>query len=177
MHYREASVADAMEIARLHAESWRATYRGVYRDEYLDNDVLQDRIDVWSARFSVPPENQFVVVAEEGGHVTGFACVHGCEDKHWGSLLDNIHVHPGQHRRGTGSGLVNEVVKWCRARFPGCGLYLWVLEQNVNAQRFYQRLGAVDRGGEDSVPPGGGLVHGRRYVWATLDDIVDLSKG
>jgi hypothetical protein len=30
-------------------------------------------------------------------------------------------------------------------------------EQNTNAQRFYARLGATDRGGGTSEPPGGGL--------------------
>ena len=53
-----------------------------------------------------------------------------------------------------GAALVAEVAAWCRANYAGCGLYLWALEQNRPAQRFYQRLGATDQGGEISEPPG-----------------------
>lgn len=47
MRFREATGADAMAVATLHAESWRAFYRGAYRDEYLDGDVFEDRLRVW----------------------------------------------------------------------------------------------------------------------------------
>ena len=48
--YRAATYEDRVTIAALHADSWRVTYRGVYRDEFLDRDVLQDRIGVWEGR-------------------------------------------------------------------------------------------------------------------------------
>ncbi len=44
-------------------------------------------------------------------------------------------------------------------------------EPNRGAQRFYQRLGASDQGGEISEPPGGGQIHGRRYAWKAVPDI------
>lgn len=172
--FREATEADATAIAALHAESWRAHYRGAYRDEYLDGDVVGDRRRVWEERLSAPAPNQFVVLAEESGDLIGFACVYGEDDETWGSLLDNIHVRPGHQGRGVGAGLLAEVAAWCRANYADCGLYLWVLEQNREAQRFYQRLGASDRGGEVSEPPGGGQIHGRRYVWTVVPDIPRL---
>jgi hypothetical protein len=46
MRFREATGADAMAVAMLHAESWRVHYRGAYRDEYLNGDVVEDRIRV-----------------------------------------------------------------------------------------------------------------------------------
>jgi hypothetical protein len=52
MRFRAATGADAMAVATLHAESWRVHYRGAYRDEYLDGDVIQDRIRVWEERLS-----------------------------------------------------------------------------------------------------------------------------
>jgi GNAT superfamily N-acetyltransferase len=175
MHIREAGRADAAEIAALHAESWRASYRGAYRDEYLDGDVFRDRLDVWTERLSAPAPNQLVVVAEEEGRILGFACAYGGEDPHWGSFLDNLHVRGEHQRRGIGARLIAAVATWCRANHPDCGLYLWVLEQNKRAQLFYARLGAADRGGEVEVPPGGGQVTGRRYVWSRLADIASPS--
>jgi GNAT superfamily N-acetyltransferase len=169
---REATAADAGAVAALHAESWRAHYRGAYCDAYLDGDVVEDRRRVWEERFSTAAPNQLVVLAEEDGDLIGFACVYGRHDATWGSLLDNIHVRPGYQGRGVGAALVAEVAAWCRTHHPDCGLYLWVLEQNRRAQRFYERLGASDRGGELSEPPGGGQIHGRRFAWETLPNLL-----
>ncbi|MEN8162339.1 MAG: GNAT family N-acetyltransferase [Myxococcota bacterium] len=170
MRLRAAGAADAPLVAALHAESWRAHYRGAYRDTYLDGDVVADRQRVWEERLGSPPPNQHVVLAEEGGEPLGFACVYGTADPRWGSLLDNLHVRPAHQGRRVGAHLVADVVAWCRQHHPACGLYLWVLAENEGAQRFYRRLGASDRGGELSEPPGGGTIHGRRYVWTTLPD-------
>ena len=171
MRFREATSLDATAIATLHAESWRAHYRGAYRDEYLDGDVADDRLRVWEERLVTPTPNQFVILAEQDDNLIGFACAYGKHDETWGSLLDNIHVRSGHQRRGVGAGLMAEVAAWCRAKYADCGLYLWVLEQNHQAQRFYQRLGATDQGGEISEPPGGGQIHGRRYAWKAVPGI------
>ena len=57
-------------------------------------------------------------------------------------------------------------------RRPGSGLYLWVLEQNVDAQAFYEARGAV-RVERAPVPPPGGVqsrLNGSpsafRYAWS-----------
>lgn len=166
--YRQATRSDALDIADLHAESWRANYRGEYRDEYLDGDVFEDRRGVWRERLENQKPNQYVVVAESGGEVIGFACVYGGDDPKWGSFLDNIHVVPGLHGKGIGAGLMKNLFEWCSTHYPEDGLYLWVLDSNKRAQKFYSSLGAVDRGGEISEPAGGGEIHGRRFVWHRL---------
>lgn len=170
IHYREAMPEDASVIARLHAESWRAHYRGAYRDDYLDGEVYEDRAGVWQQRFEAPPANQFVKLAEDNDTPLGFVCAYGADDPKWGTLLDNIHVTPEAQGRGVGAGLFASLTAWCRAHHPDSGLYLWVLHDNHKAQKFYQRLGARDVGGEFSEPPGGGQIHGRRYVWDQVPD-------
>ena len=171
MKIREATGADALAIAKLHADSWRAHYRGAYRDDYLDGDVVADRRKVWTNQLSAPPENQYVILAEENGELVGFACAFGADDPVWGTLLDNIHVQTNRQRSGIGAALLAQIAAWCRQHYPHCGLYLWVLAENDRAQKFYKSLGAVDRGGAFSEPPGGGEIHGRRYVWDALPDL------
>ena len=165
VNYREASEKDTTAIADLHAQSWRANYRGEYRDEYLDGDVFEDRRRVWNDRLSKPKHNQYVVVAEIDDELVGFACVYGGDDREWGSFLDNIHVKPGLQSRSIGSDLMKDLFRWCSTHYPEDGLYLWVLDSNDRAQNFYSSHGAEDRGGEYSEPAGGGQIHGRRYVW------------
>ena len=65
MNIRKAKKDDAESIALLHAESWRIAYRGMFKNEFLDGDVVSGRIDVWNQRFNAPKENQLVLVAEE----------------------------------------------------------------------------------------------------------------
>ncbi|HEY2386439.1 MAG TPA: GNAT family N-acetyltransferase [Candidatus Binatia bacterium] len=172
---REATAADAPAIAALHAESWRTTYRGALRDDYLDGDILGERTAVWRTRLDSPAANQRVVVAEERGRVIGFTCAYGEDDARWGTQLDNIHVDRAAHGRGTGTCLVAGVAAWCRVAHPGgSGLYLWVLEQNHPARRFYERLGATDQEGDVWLPPDGGEVKTRRYVWSR-DELARLA--
>lgn len=174
MRFREASFEDAEAVAELHAESWRASYRGAYSDEFLDGDVEHERARVWRERLSAPPGNQFVVIAEDADRLVGLACAYGLEDEQWGTLLDNLHVSPGCQRRGIGGRLVAGVGEWCRAEYPDHGLYLWVLEHNRRARRFYECMGASDRGGAVFEAPGGGEIRSRRYAWSTLAEIEPL---
>src|SRR5262245_61985606 len=101
MQYREATAADAEQIAQLHAASWQRTYRGILRDEYLDNDALADRRAVWAERLdpTIPShgvavadargrasrDSQFVVVADADGELRGFVCVYGDVHSEFGS--------------------------------------------------------------------------------------------
>jgi GNAT superfamily N-acetyltransferase len=173
IRYRTAMPEDALAIADLHARSWRATYRGSYRDEYLDGPVGEERLEVWTARLSDPPPNQFVVVAEDDAGVIGFACAYGGYDAK-GSFLDNIHADPQRHGEGIGTGLLRAVVEWCREHYADHGLHLKVLERNVNARRFYERFGGIDRG--SSPASSAWIVEGmevRHYTWDSLDAVSD----
>lgn len=172
--FRDATAVDTAGIAKLHADSWRLHYRGAFTDEYLDGEIFEEREAVWRERLSAPARNQYVVVAEDAGELVGFACAYGADDERWGTLLDNVHVRADRQSSGLGARLISYVAKWSAANHPRCGLYLWVLGQNVRAQSFYTRLGGRDvavvmwvpsPGGRDAVP-----LH--RYAWASADDVV-----
>jgi hypothetical protein len=47
MHIREATMADVAAIARVHVESWRATYKGLLPDGYLANLTYEQREPLW----------------------------------------------------------------------------------------------------------------------------------
>ncbi|MEX2246272.1 MAG: GNAT family N-acetyltransferase [Dehalococcoidia bacterium] len=176
MELREARPDDVAAIARLHAESWRTAYRGIYRDAYLDGDVFEDRMKVWTERFAAPAENQFLLLATEGDDLLGFACSYGAHDERWGTLVDNLHVRPGLHRRGIGRRLLAASAAWSRERYPDAPLHLWVLEKNTNARAFYERLGGQPHEAVTSEPPGGGSIVGWRYVWPSLDPLLDRTN-
>lgn len=169
--FRSAGPADAAAVARLHADSWRRHYRGAYSDAFLDGDVLRDRLDVWTERLREPDPRRCTILAEDGG-VVGFANTFFDDDPTWGALLDNLHVAHGYKRRRIGSRLLELTAEALLERPNPTGLYLWVLEQNLNAQAFYEACGGrcVER---RPVPPPGGIASrlagspmGLRYVWS-----------
>lgn len=172
MPFRHATAADAPQIAALHALSWQKTYRGILRDEYLDGGVFQERLSVWQQRLTAPAENQWLWLAAEGPQLLGFVCVLGDHDPEWGSLIDNLHVHPDLKGQGLGARLMREAAIWMKENCSMERFYLWVYEENVPARRFYEKLGGVYSGSETHENPGGGQAPVARYAWASFDDIL-----
>ncbi len=172
MEYRQGVLADAELIALLHADSWRRTYRGMMRDAFLDDEVVEDRRSVWNERLAAPAKNQFVVVAEEQEEICGFACLFGDDDPVWGSLLDNIHVRLKGKSRGVGRCLMREAATWSQEHCPGRGMYLWVMEANLDAQRFYDRLGGSNRETREAENPDFDKANVLRYAWSDLSPLL-----
>lgn len=162
---RAATADDAAAIASLHAASWRSTYRGAMRDAYLDGDVTAERRTLWQERLGAPAPNQHVLVAATGGRVLGFACAYGMADPRWGTELDNLHVDASERGRGVGAELLASVARWTGAAHPDAGLYLWVLDGNAGARRFYERHAARDAEAGCWDAPDGSALAVRRYVW------------
>ena len=138
---RRAIAADAVGIAALHADSWRRNYRGAYSDSFLDGDVVADRTRVWTQRLEGPGASTSTLVAESEGRLAGFAHVEFDSHPEWGSLLDNLHVAHDLKRTGIGSRLMATLAAEVLDGTPTSNLYLYVLEQNLNAQAFYRARG------------------------------------
>jgi len=72
---RSASSDDATAMALVHVGSWRETYRGVVRDEVLDDPaMLERRIAFWRGALADPASAaNRVAVAESDGRIRGIA--------------------------------------------------------------------------------------------------------
>ncbi len=170
MRLRSADASDAEAVAALHADSWRRHYRGAYSDAFLDGDVETDRVREWTERLGPSQANTWTMLAEDDDGLVGFVHTVFDADRRWGALLDNLHVAHGHQRHGVGSRLLTLSAQAVAER--GTGLYLWVLQQNLNAQAFYTASGGelVERALTE--PPGGlpsrlnGTPIKLRCVWA-----------
>lgn len=139
-----ASAQDVESLANLQAQSWRATYRGVLTDEFLDRRVVDERREFWTARFaSDQSERRLVLKALRDGTLLGFVCVLLDDDPKWGARLDNLHVSPESKGTGIGYVLFQAAREWIARVSPGTAMHLWCVESNDIARRFYERQGGT----------------------------------
>nr|WP_255719508.1 GNAT family N-acetyltransferase [Pelomonas sp. P8] len=135
-------------------------------DEFLDHGVVADRQAVWTERLTEPVTTPaFGIVAEDAdGQLIGFTYVLLNHDSTWGSLIDNLHVHPAAKGGGIGRQLLQAVA---RELGPAHSepVFLWVLDANEPAKRFYARMGAEFAEYGMAPPFGGVSLPEWRCVW------------
>jgi ribosomal protein S18 acetylase RimI-like enzyme len=143
LQYRTATATDTERIARLHAESWSENYRGALSDRFLDREVQSERSTFWKDRFENPIEQRRVLLAETNNEIVGFICLELDADPQYGALLDNLHVDARYQGRKIGKKLMQLGAEWVLEQRPESGIYLFVLAQNEQAARVYERTGGL----------------------------------
>jgi len=177
MQYRIANINDLENLAKLHAESWRNSYRGIFSDEFLDNEVWNERRNSWANRFSSPKDNQRVLIATDNNKICGFICAFGNENSKWGTFIDNLHVSKTAQGKGVGKQLMHLIARWADESFDNKGVYLEVLEDNLNARRFYHRIGAKHQETNLWQPPGSNeKVNDLLYVWESNLSLLQINN-
>jgi GNAT superfamily N-acetyltransferase len=163
---REAGPDDAGPVGGLHAMSWKSAYRGILPDSYLDHNLEGERKKYWAEKLAALSSKEFVLVADTGKEIIGFAALMDKPEKGYDALIDNLHVHPDVKGQGVGGQLMKAVID----RLLETGrksFYLWVLKGNIAAEAFYKAKGGkpADSG---TVLFGGTLVGETRFVWEDI---------
>jgi GNAT superfamily N-acetyltransferase len=178
MTIRHAVSSDAAGIASLHASSWQTAYRGILREDFLQGPVIANRLQLWRERLcDNPSQSQHIFISEHDGEIQGFACAFLDADPQWGTLLDNLHVAPSQKGRGLGVQLMAVVAQTVLREGLASALHLWVYEQNLQARRFYERLGGSPADSIAELAPGGGRVNAVRYAWRQIASLAQCGDG
>lgn len=170
---RLANAADVDAIAGLHSESWRRTYRGLIADWLLDDDLLARQRAIWGARLTENDGRRRSWLACVDGYAVGFASLMLDADPVHGSLLDALHIQKGHQGRGIGRALMLTLARSAVERAPCDPMYLWVLDGNWRAARFYEALGACHQGMryDDHLP--GAESYDHRYAWPTPEFLLE----
>ena len=131
---RRAKEEDAEKIAQLHIKSLISCGS----DNYSNNNNVSERSRL--IRDSIKKGNIYLVYELEN-NIIGFICA--------GSPRDNLdyefeiyalYVHPEYFRKGIGKSLFEELARITK-NYIDQRMYLWVLEDNVNARKFYESIG------------------------------------
>lgn len=165
LHLRPAVLDDCDGIAEVHVRSWQAAYRGLMPQEVLDALSVEDRADGWRSILSDPARTARTLVVERDGIVLGWAGFGDArEDDAPGTAeLWGLYALPEVWSSGVGHLLISAVEQ----DFTHAGhdtAYLWVLEGNDRAARFYERHGWAADGGVKVEERPGLVLHERRHV-------------
>lgn len=150
INIRPATVDDARAIASAHMRAWQVAYEGMVPQSYLDDMDLDRQAAHWIENLEaeelpngLPAPSNYV--AEIDRAVVGFVafgvCRHAPDDSSLGQVWA-IYVHPNSW--GTGAGY--RLMMAAQDDLNAAGVttaYLWVLEDNAQARRFYERQGWV----------------------------------
>jgi GNAT superfamily N-acetyltransferase len=171
---REATALDAEAVSRVRVLAWRATYRGLIDDAYLDALSVDAGAERYLRSFDPTPGAGFTrVVADDGGRVVGFATAgraRGQVRQRLGEVW-LLYLLPEAQRRGLGTRLMRSMARGLDRRGMDA-LMVWALAGNAPACRFYERLGGrlVDR--RTSVV-GAQRLEEVGYLWNDLRGLID----
>jgi len=113
------------EAAAIHSISWKASHRAFCTPEFIEKhtqerqqEYLQNKINGGTKVYMMVDEKPVGIVS-----VTG-------------SLIEDLYVLPDMQNRGYGTELLQFAISLCTG-IPT----LWILENNVGAERLYCRMG------------------------------------
>ena len=128
---------DYFAIGNIYAKSWKDTYKGILPDKYLDS--LSAR--TWEEILKNNRYTSFVILEEE--KYIGTSMVSPARDekmKGFGEII-SFYLKPEYFGKGYAKPLLDFVIKNLLQSHNQ--MYLWVLEQNERAQRFYIKNGFI----------------------------------
>ena len=144
---RRATPEDSVELGRLHVAAWRESYRGIVPDVMLASLSIDQRAMKWQRILNQPTGHgtTAVYVVEVGPLHVGFASCGAQRTEHlrevgYDGEVSAIYILRSFQERGIGRLLMTTMaVNLAEQGFQAASL--WVLRDNLQARRFYERIG------------------------------------
>ncbi|MCY7781965.1 MULTISPECIES: GNAT family N-acetyltransferase [unclassified Bacillus (in: firmicutes)] len=142
---REAKIEDIKDIAKVHVDSWRTTYRGIVPAEYLESLNYKEFEDKWKSRSL----KGVFVAQDEIGSIFGFASFGPIRSEQGGydGELYAIYLLEEHQRQGAGRALLAKGAEFL-IHHGFSSMFVWVIEENPSIT-FYQAY-TPERVAEDS---------------------------
>lgn len=159
MEIRQMKREEADAVGRIYAASWKAAYRGIVPQAYLDG-LSEHR---WAAHLADNTAESYVLLAD--GKAVGTSSICPARDGDmpgWGEIK-SLYLLPEYFGKGYGRALL----AFCVGRLKTAGydrVCLWALADNVGARGFYETCGFRHDGAEKVCAIGGEDLAAVRYV-------------
>lgn len=162
MKLRIANKNDAAGVAKVHIDTWRACYKDIVPDSYLDSLDYAERTIGWEK--GLCDESQLNFVAVKNQEIIGWVTFGVNRDKRAENILEiyGIYVLPKYWGNDVGTCLFNAAMNDLEKQSPKI-ITLWVLEENMRARKFYQHNGFELDGTTEEIIIGGKSLTEIRY--------------
>lgn len=158
---RYANIKDARTLGEIHSKSWKVAYKGIVPDEILKNITVEKRQAYFEKALTENWEEDAIIFKDNDA--VGLICIGKCRDADktdtcgeiWG-----IYLLPEYWNMGIGSELINWGINELKKRNYS-KVILWVLEENTNARKFYEKVGFKHDGTVKEITIGKKLVEYR----------------
>ncbi|NTU27286.1 GNAT family N-acetyltransferase [Bacillus tequilensis] len=160
---REAKLGDIKDIAKVHVDSWRTTYREMIPADYLNSLNYKKFEDKWKSRSL----KGVFVAQDEKGSIFGFASFGPIrsEQEGYDGELYAIYLLEEYQRQGAGRALLIKGAEFL-LHHGFSSMLVWVIEQNPSII-FYQSY-SPERVAEDSIDIAGVRMKGVGLGWPDL---------
>lgn len=144
MKIRKAKFSDSEQIALIHINCWRTSYRNIVPDEVLDKKLSLERsMKNWENTLKHYSDLIFLVVENDSGKVIGF-CSGGKNREiektpQFAGELMAIYILKQYQKKGIGRKLVREFVNELLKKDID-NMIIWALQKS-KYKKFYEKLG------------------------------------
>lgn len=155
LHFIGAEKDEHFEaMSLIHALGWRDTYAGYVPDDYMAREITDDR---WVKFFREDYETGRCHGLLLYRDSTPVGCINygparnqepGCEG--WGEII-SFYTHPSERGKGYGGLLMEEALQRLKAS-GSISAYVYVLQENEKARRFYAAHGFSWDGTHTDIP-------------------------
>ncbi len=164
-YVRQATSADAEQIAQVQVNAWRWAYQGQVPDDALNALSVPDSANGWRSRLSDLGDTMGFWVADGNGLVVGFAFAGPTRDDDavegtgevYAIYLERAHLGTGLGRR-----MFETATQWLKDQEFRV-VTVWVLDSNRQGRRFYEAAGLRFDGSTKTQPFGSFIAHEVRY--------------
>lgn len=127
---------DRYVISEIYEKSWKYAYKDIVPKEYLDS-IPNGK---WAQ--GIEAEGRYSMVLEDGQNIVGTAsfCKSRMEEMADFGEVVSIYLLPEAMGKGYGKLLLDAVIEGLK-QMGFHDVFLWVLEENGNARRFYEKFG------------------------------------
>ena len=156
MTVRRMVESDCKAIGELYTAAWKEGYKGLLPQKYLD-ELTPDKIN------RVIDDGSFVVL--DGERIAAHCHARAADEPEWRGWgeIHTMYTHPDYWRNGYGTAVFKRAEEWLYERGFN-EVYLYVLEGNERAKRFYKAQGFFPNGGTLCCEIGGVIVTDNRYT-------------
>ena len=127
---------DKKAISRIYEESWKTAYNGIIPQAYLDS-IQEGR---WVSNLEKSEWNTMVCVENGSCIGTSSFCKSRFKEYPEEGEIISIYFLPEYWGKGYGRKLLESVLRELRQQGFN-DVFLWVLEENIRARRFYESFG------------------------------------